>query len=127
MKRAAVTILIISVAAIALVARNVLSANPEHAPAGQAVSTAAPKSKAPAATKAEAPSPPLQGRVALSVEQARDAFASGVVVLPVKSLLKVDRRMSYGDFVWNDRGVLDGPVWIRIDLKSQILSVFRSG
>ena len=46
---------------------------------------------------------------------------------PIKSLLKVDRRMSYGDFVWRDQGIPSGSVWVRVDLKSQILSVFRAG
>ena len=46
---------------------------------------------------------------------------------PIKSLIKVDRRMSYGDFVWRDHGVPSGSVWVRVDLKSQILSVFRAG
>jgi lipoprotein-anchoring transpeptidase ErfK/SrfK len=35
--------------------------------------------------------------------------------------------MEYGEFRWNDRGVPAGPIWIRIDLKSQLLSVFRAG
>jgi lipoprotein-anchoring transpeptidase ErfK/SrfK len=35
--------------------------------------------------------------------------------------------MHYGDFVWNDRNVPAGPVWVRVDLKSQLISVFRAG
>jgi lipoprotein-anchoring transpeptidase ErfK/SrfK len=35
--------------------------------------------------------------------------------------------MHFGDYVWNDRNVPKGTVWVRVDLKSQILSVFRSG
>src|SRR5438045_5700254 len=35
--------------------------------------------------------------------------------------------MSYGQFVWNDRGIPQGPVWIRVDLRAQLMSVFRSG
>ena len=46
---------------------------------------------------------------------------------PIKSLLKVDRRMSYGDFVWRDQGIPSGSVWVRVDLKSQIISIFRGG
>ena len=71
--------------------------------------------------------PPLDGRIALTAEQERDATASAGVLQPVRSLLKVESPMTYGNFVWNDRGVPRGRVWIRIDLKSQILSVFRSG
>jgi lipoprotein-anchoring transpeptidase ErfK/SrfK len=35
--------------------------------------------------------------------------------------------MRFGDFRWNDTGVAKGSIWIRVDLKSQILSVFRGG
>jgi hypothetical protein len=97
------------------------SANRERAPVDPAVS------KAPAVADAEAPSPPLKGRVALTAEQVRDAYASGLVIAPLKSILKIDAPMSYGDFVWNEKGVPSGRVWIRVDLKSQILSVFRAG
>ena len=46
---------------------------------------------------------------------------------PVRSLLNVKRRMRYGDYVWNDQDIPRGTVWIRVDLKSQLLSVFRAG
>lgn len=45
----------------------------------------------------------------------------------VRSLLNVDRPMRYGGFVWSDAGVPDGAVWVRVDLKRQLLSVFRGG
>jgi lipoprotein-anchoring transpeptidase ErfK/SrfK len=35
--------------------------------------------------------------------------------------------MTYGDYRWEDKGVPAGPAWVRVDLKSQIISVFRSG
>ena len=35
--------------------------------------------------------------------------------------------MQYGDYRWDDKGVPAGPTWIRVDLNSQMLSVFRSG
>jgi lipoprotein-anchoring transpeptidase ErfK/SrfK len=35
--------------------------------------------------------------------------------------------MHFGDFVWNEEQIPAGPVWIRIDLTRQLLSVFRSG
>jgi lipoprotein-anchoring transpeptidase ErfK/SrfK len=73
------------------------------------------------------PSPPLAGRVPISDAQSSDAQAAGLVDRPIKTILDVPHRMSYGDFVWNDSGVPDGPVWIRVDLSSQLLSVFRSG
>lgn len=45
----------------------------------------------------------------------------------VRSVLNVRGRMKYGDSLWNDTGVAPGPVWIRVDLKHQVLSVFRGG
>ncbi|MBC9033064.1 L,D-transpeptidase family protein [Sphingomonas sp. JC676] len=35
--------------------------------------------------------------------------------------------MTYGQFVWNDRDVPAGAVWVRVDLGRQMLSVFRGG
>lgn len=81
----------------------------------------------PAAARAPAPMPPLEGRTIITPPQLREAYAAGEVDRPVKSLLNVPSHLSYGQFVWNDRGVPAGPAWIRVDLKSQILSVFRSG
>ena len=46
---------------------------------------------------------------------------------PVTSLLDLPGRLNFGDFVWNDAGVPAGPVWVRVDLVAQTLSVFRAG
>ena len=46
---------------------------------------------------------------------------------PVKSLLAVPSRMQFGDYVWNDAAVPAGDTWIRVDLGSQIISIFRAG
>lgn len=45
----------------------------------------------------------------------------------VRSLLDVRRPLAFGDYAWNDRGVPAGPVWVRVDLARQTLSVFRAG
>ena len=66
-------------------------------------------------------------RIAVSATSLRQAYAAGMIDRPIKTILNVPGRMSYGDFRWDDKGVPAGPVWIRVDLKSQILSVFRSG
>ena len=63
----------------------------------------------------------------LSPAQLTEAIAAGLIDRPIKSLLDVPERMTYGQFVWNDRGVAPGTAWVRVDLGSQILSVFRSG
>ena len=67
------------------------------------------------------------GRIYLSRAQVRQAYSAGLIDRPIKSLLDVRNPMDYGDYLWDDRGIPAGPVWIRIDLKSQLLSVFRSG
>ncbi|OAN67286.1 hypothetical protein A7X12_00875 [Sphingomonas sp. TDK1] len=33
--------------------------------------------------------------------------------------------MAFGDFAWDETGVPAGPIWMRVDLSRQILSVFR--
>ena len=45
----------------------------------------------------------------------------------IRSLLNIKRRMHFGDFEWNEQDVPAGPVWIRVDLRRQMLSVFRGG
>lgn len=70
---------------------------------------------------------PAGERVFLTEAQLAQARASGDLDRPVKSLLLVKRRMEYGDFVWNDAAVPMGPTWVRIDLRSQLISVFRAG
>lgn len=44
----------------------------------------------------------------------------------VRSVLNITGPMTFGSFVWNDTGVPQGQLWIRIDLANQLLSVFRS-
>jgi hypothetical protein len=66
-------------------------------------------------------------RVNVDAASMRNAYASGLIAQPIKTVLNVPGRMRYGDFRWDDKGVPAGPVWVRVDLKSQILSVFRSG
>ncbi|MBB3349307.1 L,D-transpeptidase family protein [Sphingomonas sp. BK069] len=48
--------------------------------------------------------------------------------LLVHSLLRVDRPMHFGDYVWNESGVpAGGDTRIRVDLSRQLMSVFRGG
>jgi lipoprotein-anchoring transpeptidase ErfK/SrfK len=66
-------------------------------------------------------------RISVPAEAARQAYAQGLVDRPVRTLLNVPKRMNYGEFRWDDKGVPGGPTWVRVDLESQILSVFRAG
>jgi hypothetical protein len=74
----------------------------------------------PAATPAAAPD-----RILLSPVSLQQAYSGGTIDRPIKSLLNVPGRMSYGDFRWDEKGVPAGRVWLRVDLKAQIISVFR--
>jgi len=82
--------------------------------------------RAPATAPARAATIPPE-RVAVPQASARQALAQGLILRPVSTILAVPGRMQYGDYRWDDKGVPEGPTWIRIDLKSQILSVFRNG
>src|SRR6185312_6457031 len=66
-------------------------------------------------------------RIAVPQASLRQALAAGTIDRPIKTILNVPQPMRCGDFVWNDRGVPTGPTWIRVDLKSQLVSAFRSG
>ena len=67
------------------------------------------------------------GRVAISPADLRRAYAAGMVDRPIQTILDVRGPMYFGDFRWDDRGVAPGPAWVRVDLRSQLISVFRSG
>jgi hypothetical protein len=66
-------------------------------------------------------------RIFLTKAQLFQAHAEGAIDRDVQSILNVPKRMHYGDFIWNDRHVPKGPVWVRVDLKQQLISVFRAG
>jgi lipoprotein-anchoring transpeptidase ErfK/SrfK len=54
-------------------------------------------------------------------------MTSGTLDRPVNSLLAIKAPMHFGDYRWDDKGVPSGPTWIRVDLGSQLISVFRAG
>ena len=68
-----------------------------------------------------------ESRLILSRAQQDEALAAGTLDRPIKSLLKVDKPLHFGEFTWNDTSIPSGPVWIRIDPRAQLLSVFRDG
>src|SRR3546814_871482 len=55
------------------------------------------------------------------------AAPSSQQTFAVKRILHIDGPFEHGDYVWDDKGVPDGPVVITIDLAAQTLSVFRNG
>lgn len=66
-------------------------------------------------------------RTFLTEAQLFQARAEGLLDRDVKSMLNVRKRMRYGDYLWDERNVPKGPVWVRVDLERQLLSVFRDG
>ena len=64
-------------------------------------------------------------RIILSAEQIR--LSRQLRQRPIRSLLNITTPMRHGEFVWNDRQVPPGPLWIRVDPQAQIISAFRSG
>jgi lipoprotein-anchoring transpeptidase ErfK/SrfK len=79
------------------------------------------------ATAPPASRPLAPGHIAVTPAQLREAYSAGLIDRPIKSILDVQTPMTYGEFIWNDAGVPAGPVWVRVDLHAQLMSVFRSG
>ncbi|MCB2059212.1 MAG: L,D-transpeptidase family protein [Novosphingobium sp.] len=46
---------------------------------------------------------------------------------PIRSVLDISERLRFGQAVWDDRDVPDGPMLVRVDLSRQLVSVFRGG
>lgn len=67
------------------------------------------------------------GRSFLDREQSQ--LGARLQLLPegARSVLNVPGRMRHGEFVWNERNVPAGPVIIRVDTRTQLMSVFRAG
>jgi lipoprotein-anchoring transpeptidase ErfK/SrfK len=45
----------------------------------------------------------------------------------IESLLRIDAPMTFGGYVWNVDDVPPAPVWVRVDIRRQLISVFRGG
>ena len=67
------------------------------------------------------------GRIIVTPAELREAYAAGQLDRPVTTMLDIRSPMKFGEFRWDDKGVPAGETWVRVDLKSQIVSVFRSG
>lgn len=75
----------------------------------------------------QSPSGRLHGRVFLSPEQNAQTRDPAFWPTEVRSLLSIDRRLGFGEWVWNDHGVPAGRVAVRVDLGQQLISVTRGG
>ncbi len=88
---------------------------------GEASSSAA---KAPASAGGASTSAPNAAAAPQSTPKSPSSPASGFAV---KRVLKIEGPLHHGDYVWDDKGVPNGPIVITVDLKAQTLSVFRDG
>ncbi|HKP34238.1 MAG TPA: L,D-transpeptidase family protein, partial [Sphingomicrobium sp.] len=66
-------------------------------------------------------------RIEVSAASVRQAYAAGLIDRPIRTVLNVPGSMRYGDYRWDEKGVPSGPIWVRVDLRSQLISVFRGG
>jgi hypothetical protein len=66
-------------------------------------------------------------RVSLTPTQIEDAEKSGLWPAGIRSLLNIRKPLTYGAYVWNEWSVSHGELSIRVDLRTQIISVFRAG
>lgn len=79
------------------------------------------------------PPPPVDVRSISGARYYYPATGFPTLVLPggrtetIRSVLNISTRMRYGESVWDDENVPPGPIWIRVDLTRQLLSIFRGG
>ena len=66
-------------------------------------------------------------RTFITEAQNFEARAEGLLDRDVKSILNVTRPMQYGEYRWDEKNVPQGPIWVRVDLKRQLISIFRGG
>lgn len=81
---------------------------------------------APVAAAATAPAASA-ARIVFTASEQRQAQAKGLSDRPIRSILNVRGKMNYGDYRWNEADVPTGPTWVRVDLDTQLISVFRAG
>ena len=111
---------------------------PAPAPATSGPSGTSPATGSPVATPSDTATgpetPPPMAKGVRRTADGRLAFAGsqlGAVDLPrggkrtIKSLLKVTKPLSYGEYVWDDKGIPKGRIWILVDPARQLISVFR--
>ena len=70
---------------------------------------------------------PRGSRLFLAREESQRAASLGILPPQTRSILYIPHKMRYGQFVWNDLPTASGDLTIRVDLKEQLISVFRGG
>jgi hypothetical protein len=88
------------------------------------------------APRSTVPTPPAPAASSAAEDRTRVWYRDGErpqLVLPgdrretIRSVLKIDYPMRFGGYVWDDRDIPQGPVWVRVDIAKQLISVFRGG
>jgi L,D-transpeptidase catalytic domain len=75
--------------------------------------------------------PPMPEGVRRTADGRMSFAGSATVDLPsggkrgVKSLLNLTKSLSYGEYVWDERGIPKGRIWVLVDPAHQLISVFR--
>ena len=67
------------------------------------------------------------GRLPVSPDELTIATSKDLLPADTKSLLKIPRQLRHGEYVWNEEGVSAGSISIWVDLRRQLISVFRNG
>lgn len=89
----------------------------------------APAVSAEAAADATDAPPAADGATAAAAPAAEPATppAADPNHIVIRRILDIDGPIQFGHWYWDDAGVPDGPMVITVDLKAQVLSVFRDG
>ena len=70
---------------------------------------------------------PRGSRVFLAREESQRAASFGILPGNIRSILQIPQQMRYGQFVWNEMPAPRGKLMVRVDLREQLISVFRGG
>lgn len=84
-----------------------------------------PPVEAPPEVTAPAFSGASKDRVFLSESESREAARRGLTGEGVRSILSTGGQLKFGQWVWDAEGVPAGPITVRVDLKKQLVSVYR--
>lgn len=71
-----------------------------------------------------APAPKLAAKLAVAPAMAPAPANSPFVV---KSILKIDEPIKFGQYFWDETAAATGPIVVTVDLEARTLSVFRDG
>lgn len=113
MRRASLTIVAVALAAASAVVTGIISDESVNRAAALAVNSL--------------PEDANSERTVLSAAERSETLRSPTWGGEVRSLLARAEPLQHGEYLWDDRGVPPGPVRVRVDLRTQLVSVFRAG